>query len=145
MQLHVPSAAVPFTRVKVHPLPTPLVPAGPVKFTTTVCTPDPASVTVAVTSTEAELVLTLMLRGEITRPVRVGGATSWTDDATVIVADPLCPSLLAVMLAVPALTAVTSPVPLTVATAALLDDQVMTRPVSTLPSAAVRIAEACVV
>ena len=54
-------------------------------------------------------------------------------DVTVIVAVPFCPSLLAVMVAVPAATAVTTPVLDTVATDWLLDDQSTTRPVRTLP------------
>ena len=51
---------------------------------------------------------------------------------TVIWAGPLCPSEVAVMVAVPAPTAVANPVPLTVVTAVLLLDQVTTRPVSTV-------------
>jgi len=69
--------------------------------------------------------------------------TEATDvEMTVTVADPLCPSLAAVMPAVPALTAVTTPVADTVATAGLLDDQLMTRPVRTLPLASLLVAVA---
>jgi hypothetical protein len=45
--------------------------------------------------------------------------------ATVIVADPLCPPLVPVMLAVPTATAETTPCALTVATEGLSDDQVV--------------------
>ena len=64
---------------------------------------------------------------------------------TVSDAAPDFPSLVAVILAVPGLTAVTSPVPFTVATGALLDVHVTTRPVSTVPLASVVVAVACVV
>jgi hypothetical protein len=64
---------------------------------------------------------------------------------TVTVANPLCPSLPATMLAVPAATAVTRPVGDTVATAVLSDDQVMARPVRTVPPASLGVAVAVVV
>src|SRR5438874_9088937 len=48
---------------------------------------------------------------------------------------PLCPSLVAVIVAVPAPTPVTSPLPFTRATAVLLLDQVTTRPLSGFPLA----------
>lgn len=55
--------------------------------------------------------------------------------------EPLCPSLVAEMLAVPALTPVTTPLVLqTVARAGLLDVQVTTRPVSTAPPASLVVA-----
>src|SRR6266487_3748023 len=56
-------------------------------------------------------------------------------DATVTAAVPLIPSLVAVIVAEPAATAVTRPLAFTVATAALLDVQVTVRPVSELPAA----------
>jgi hypothetical protein len=59
---------------------------------------------------------------------------------TVIVAVPLCPSLVAVRVAEPAATPVTTPLPLTVATAALLLVQVITRPLSGLPLASFGVA-----
>src|SRR6266849_1749698 len=62
-------------------------------------------------------------------------ATGTAGCVTVIAAVPLCPSLVAVIVAVPAPCAVTSPVVLTIAMAALLDVQVTTRPVSGLPLA----------
>jgi hypothetical protein len=63
---------------------------------------------------------------------------------TVIVALPLCPSLVAVMLAVPTETPVTTPVVAdTVATAVLPDVQVIVRPVSGLPFASKVVALAC--
>src|SRR5437879_13522746 len=46
---------------------------------------------------------------------------------------PLCPSLMAVIIAEPATTPLTSPLELTVATDVLLLDQVIVRPVSGLP------------
>src|SRR5213080_2092251 len=64
---------------------------------------------------------------------------------TVIVAVPPCPSLVAVIVAEPAVTPVTSPLPLTVATAGLLLDQVTVRPPSGLPNASRVIAAYCAV
>jgi hypothetical protein len=58
---------------------------------------------------------------------------------------PLWPSLVAMMLAVPAATAVTRPVPDTVAILVLSEDQAMTRPVNTLLFASRVVAVACVV
>ena len=52
---------------------------------------------------------------------------------TVTVAVPLCPSLVAVIVADPTATPVTSPVPLTVATPVALLTHVTTRPVNALP------------
>src|SRR3954468_10032567 len=54
------------------------------------------------------------------------------------------PSLVATMLAVPAATAVTVPVELTVAAAALELDQLIVRPERTFPLASFRTAVACV-
>ena len=54
---------------------------------------------------------------------------------TVIAALPVFPSLVAVIVALPALLAVTTPVVLTVATAGALDAQTMPRPVSWFPLA----------
>src|SRR5256885_4735425 len=53
---------------------------------------------------------------------------------------PLCPSLMAVTLAEPATTPLTSPLELTVATAVLLLDHVIVRPVSALPLASFGVA-----
>jgi hypothetical protein len=64
---------------------------------------------------------------------------------TVTAAAPLRPSLVAVMFAVPALTAVTRPAPFTVATAVLLLLHAIVRPVRTLFDASRRVAVACVV
>jgi hypothetical protein len=58
---------------------------------------------------------------------------------------PFLPSLVAVMFALPTVTAVTTPVPETVATLVLSEDQVMTRPVSRLLLASRVVAVACVV
>src|SRR2546425_3377395 len=59
---------------------------------------------------------------------------------TVTLDVPLCPSLVAVMVAEPAATPVTSPLPFTVAAAVLLLDQVTTRPVSGRPLASFGVA-----
>src|SRR5256884_9262657 len=56
------------------------------------------------------------------------------------VAVPLCPSLVAVIVAEPTVAADTSPAPLTVATPVLLLAQVMARPASGLPFASLRVA-----
>jgi hypothetical protein len=56
-----------------------------------------------------------------------------TGALTVSVAAPRCPSLVAWIMLVPPLTAVTTPVALTVATALSDDDHVMAEPVSTVP------------
>src|SRR2546430_16738500 len=60
--------------------------------------------------------------------------------ATVIAAVPLCPSLVAVIVADPAATPVTSPLLLTVAAAVLLLCQVTVRPASELPFASLGVA-----
>src|SRR5438552_2073523 len=65
--------------------------------------------------------------------------------ATVMAALPLLPSLVAVIVAVPAARPVTSPLVLTVATAALLLVQVTTRPVRVLPAASFVTADSCCV
>ena len=66
----------------------------------------------------------------------VAGLTLTDATGTIVtdtVAEPLCPSLVAVIVAEPAAAAVTTPVPLTAATAALLLAQVIARPASVLP------------
>src|SRR5437868_6210716 len=92
-------------------------------------------------------------------PASLGVAVSWTvwpactlaaagltvteATGTVVtdtVAVPLCPSLVAVMVAEPTVAAVTSPAPLTVATPVPLLAQVMARPASVLPFASLRVA-----
>src|SRR2546425_6003604 len=62
---------------------------------------------------------------------------------TVIAVVPLLPSLVAVIVADPAATPVTSPLPLTLATAALLVAHVTTRPDRTLPLASFGTAKSC--
>src|SRR5690348_16834887 len=74
-----------------------------------------------------------------------GGGAGDVGAVTVIVAVPLCPSLVAVMVAVPAPIAVTTPDVVTVATAPLLVDHVMARPVSVLPLASSVAAESVTV
>jgi hypothetical protein len=64
---------------------------------------------------------------------------------TFMVADPLCPSLVAVMVALPTPTAVKTPEGLTTAAAELLDVHVTTRPDNTLLPASFSVAVACVV
>jgi hypothetical protein len=64
---------------------------------------------------------------------------------TVIAAVPLCPSLVAVIVAWPAATPVASPVEFTVVTAGLLVAQVTVRPVSTFPAASLVVAVSCTV
>src|SRR6184192_1683038 len=64
---------------------------------------------------------------------------------TVIVAVPLCPSLVAVIVAAPAVTPVTTPLPLTVATAVLLLPQLTGRPDNGLPLASFEVAVSCTV
>src|SRR5437867_3883402 len=64
---------------------------------------------------------------------------------TVIVALPLCPSLVAVIVAAPAVTPVTTPLPLTVATAVLLLPQLTGRPDNGLPLASLGVAASCTV
>src|SRR6266566_602375 len=69
--------------------------------------------------------------------------TDATGTMTVIAALPLLPSLAAVMLAVPAASAVTSPLPFTVATPGASLDQVIVRPESGLPLAWSGVAVSC--
>src|SRR5439155_1205433 len=64
---------------------------------------------------------------------------------TVTTAVPLCPSLVAVIVAEPTAPAVTTPLPFTIATAPLLDCQVMTRPVNGFPLASRGVAVSCAV
>src|SRR5262245_40461870 len=81
----------------------------------------------------------------VTKMVAVGAptVTDATGMYTVIADVPLLPSLLAVMVAVPSATAVTSPVDDTVATAWLLDPQPTVRPVRTPPAESSVIAVSC--
>src|SRR6266702_3626588 len=64
---------------------------------------------------------------------------------TVMVAPPLCPSDVAVIVADPAATPLTTPLALTVATAVLPLDQVIARPESELPFASFGVAASCIV
>src|SRR5437879_6147143 len=64
---------------------------------------------------------------------------------TVMAAVPLLPSLVGVIVAAPALTPVTRPVPLTVATPVLLLAHATTRPVSVVPAASFVTADSCCV
>src|ERR1700719_4569119 len=72
--------------------------------------------------------------------------TEATGTAVTVMADvPFCPSLVAVIVAVPGATPVTRPLPLTVAAAVLLELHVITRPVSAMPFASFGIAINCTV
>jgi len=72
--------------------------------------------------------------------------TDATGTVLTVIADvPVCPSLVAVMVTEPAATPVTSPLPLTVASAALLVAQLITRPVNGLPFASLGVAVSCAV
>src|SRR6266566_4169140 len=71
--------------------------------------------------------------------LRVTDATGTLE--TVTVAVPLCPSLVAVIIADPAVIPLASPVALTAATAALLLAQVIVRPVRTFPAESLVVAE----
>jgi hypothetical protein len=73
----------------------------------------------------------------------VGGGGG--DALTVSAAEPFCPSLVATIFAEPALTAVTTPLPLTEAIPALELDHAIARPVSVLPLASRRVAVALLV
>src|SRR2546423_3293010 len=64
---------------------------------------------------------------------------------TVKAAVPVCPSLVAVIVADPAVTPVTSPLPFTVARLVLLLIHITVRPVNTLPAASFRVAVSCTV
>ena len=76
----------------------------------------------------------------------VTDATGTGAGALTVMADvPLLPSLEAVIVALPAVTAVTNPVAETVATAVLLELQLMTRPVSTALLASRVTADSCAV
>src|SRR5256885_2103733 len=77
--------------------------------------------------------------------VTVTDATGTCARVTVMVAVPLFPSLVAVIVAVPAPLAVTNPVRVTVATVVSLDDQVTVRPESGLPLASFGVAVSCTV
>src|SRR5438034_676583 len=73
-------------------------------------------------------------------------ATAATGTCTTVMADvPLTVSEVAVIVAVPAVTPLTSPLPVTVAAAVLLDAHVTVRPVSVLPFASLRVAVSCTV
>src|SRR5437016_12181344 len=70
--------------------------------------------------------------------------TEATGMCTTVMAEvPLCPSLVAVIVADPANTPVTRPVAFTVAAEPLLLDQVIDRPVRTLPFASFNVAASC--
>src|SRR5213082_1409176 len=96
-----------------------------------------ASLGVAVSCTVSP---TATLAGDgVTVTEATGASVTVTSDV------PLCPSLVAVIVAVPAPTPVTSPLPFTRATAVLLLDQVTTRPLSGFPLASFGVAVSCTV
>ena len=83
------------------------------------------------------------MRSVLVAGATVTEATGTMMDVTVLV--PLFPSLVAVIVADPAATAVTRPPAETVATAGALLDHVMTRPLSTLPAESFVVALSCAV
>jgi hypothetical protein len=99
-----------------------------------------ASLSVAVTCSVAPTSTVLELADRVTVATGAGAGA-----ATVTVAPPLWPSLVATIDAEPALTAVATPVDDTVTTSGFALDHVMVRPVSVLPAASRRTAVACVV
>ncbi len=86
-----------------------------------------------------ELPVTPATARSLTVPGFVGGTV------TVTAAAPLCPSLVAVIVAGPAATPAASPLLLTVATAVLELAQLTTRPLKALPFASLGIAVSCTV
>src|SRR6267378_759825 len=97
-----------------------------------------ASLGVAVSCTLAPT-STLAVAGLTATDATEGGGST----VTVMVAAPLWPSLVAVIVAVPAITPLTRPLPLTPATAILLLPHVTTRPLSGLPLASLGVAVSC--
>lgn len=95
-----------------------------------------ASLVVAVSATASPTVGVALAGVTDTVATGSGGGV-----CTVTVAMPLRPSLAAVIWATPAATAVTTPVAETVATPGALDDQLMLRPVRTVPEASRVVAE----
>src|SRR5438876_3293474 len=132
------SVAVPAATPVTRPLADTVAPAGahPAQVTTRPAGGLPlASLGVAVSCTVCP-----------TRTLAVAGVTATEAHATfvtVIAAVPFVPSILAVIVAVPGVPAVTSPFPLTVATAALLVSHVTVRPVRGLPLASFGVAVSC--
>src|SRR3989449_294696 len=100
--------------------------------------PVPSSTSVNASVTEESVVLATA------RFDTVPGCTG-LPAVTVTAAVPLCPSLVAVIVAAPTATPVTSPLADTVATALLLVVQVTVRPLSTLPLASLSVAVSCTV
>src|SRR6266516_3836390 len=98
------------------------------------CTVLPSS-----TLADAGVTATVATGTGVTAPVATGTGV------TVILAVPLCPSLVAEIVAAPVATAVTSPVEFTLAVAVLLLDQLMVRPESGLPFASFGVAVSCTV
>jgi hypothetical protein len=98
-------------------------------------TPPLASNVVAVACEVPTAVIGFGLRATVTDATGTG--------TTVIAEIPFFPSLVAVIVAPPAETALTMPVALTVATAGLLEDQVTSRPVSNWLIASLVSAESC--
>src|SRR2546425_57007 len=85
-----------------------------------------------------EVIAVFCTAAPLVRHVPGGGGA-----VTVTAAVPLCPSLVAVIVAEPTATPVTSPLPLTVATAVLLLAHVTVRPVSGAPLASFGVAVSC--
>ena len=83
-------------------------------------------------------VATLAVAGETVTDATGTGVTVMDDV-------PLCPSLVAVIVAEPATLVVTRPAPETVATVVLFDDHVTVRPVRMFPLASLSVAVSCTV
>jgi hypothetical protein len=97
--------------------------------------PLPASLTAKVKRTVADAAATLMVDGVIEKPFSTGTAVSPFGLVTEIDTVPLFPSIVAVIVAVPAVTALTIPLGLTVATDPLFVVQVTLLPDRAMPAA----------
>ncbi len=97
-----------------------------------------ASLSVAVSCTVCPAATLGVAGFRLTVATGAGGVTVTADE-------PLCPSLVAVIVTGPAATPVTSPLPLTVAVPRALLDHVMTRPVNTLPLPSLVVAVSCTI
>ena len=149
-----------------------LLPASSIAITVTSAVPTffPDSVVLAplpgeTVATEPGVLVQLMVRSVTTVPLTSLTVADMTFDPDVVtespsgatdtdptgaliersVFAPLFPSLVAVIVVLPAVTPVTRPAAVTVATAVLLDCHVTVRPVSTFPAASFVTAASCVV
>src|SRR4051812_37315011 len=119
-------------------------PLGLAKWICMNSTPEPASVAATDPWIRTSPDVTSIESGEKENAFNEGGVTSDVVD-TVTCAEPDWRSLVAVIKALPKATPLTTPLWLTVATAALLEDQVIDRSVKTFPFASFVVALAWVV